>query len=140
MDDCISLSITHTGTFVFSTSHSFILKNVLVVPNIINNLLTISQFSFKNNCVFLFHPTYFLAACLSFFDAALIPASSMSCHPIQQLLHLLFSSHINPLTIRHYLLAHASSDIVIRLLNSIKTSFSCSPSSICMTCALSYPV
>ncbi|GAA0176282.1 hypothetical protein LIER_29300 [Lithospermum erythrorhizon] len=53
--------ITHLGDFSFSYSStkSFTLNNVLVVPNLPTNLVSIKRFSIDNNCYFLFGASSF---------------------------------------------------------------------------------
>jgi len=56
-----SLSITHTGSatlFVFCTQ--FLLQNLLLVPDICKNLLSVSKFTHDNNVFFEFHATHSL--------------------------------------------------------------------------------
>ena len=52
------LQIHHVGTFVFKpfSSYSFKLKNLLHVPHIKKNLLSVSQFARDNNIYFEFYP------------------------------------------------------------------------------------
>ena len=55
------LQITHTGiTSLPSSSGSFSLKNVLCVPQIVKNLLSVQKFVIDNSCFFEFWPSYFL--------------------------------------------------------------------------------
>lgn len=57
--DCTSLSITHTGsTFLNSPSHPFHSSNVLCVPNMKRNLISVSKFYQNNN--FCRYFTFFL--------------------------------------------------------------------------------
>lgn len=51
------LPITHIGSSVIPfPSRSFHLKNVLIVPKITTNLLSVSQFTRDNNVIMEFHP------------------------------------------------------------------------------------
>ncbi|CAL9028341.1 unnamed protein product, partial [Prunus brigantina] len=55
------LSITHVGSSSFSSSTgSFHLSNILHVPDITKQLLSVHQFSKDNNCYFEFHPSFFV--------------------------------------------------------------------------------
>ena len=55
------LQISKTGTSEISTpSSTFVLKNVLLVPEIHKNLLSVHQFCVDNNVYFEFHSYYFL--------------------------------------------------------------------------------
>ncbi|KAJ0962959.1 hypothetical protein J5N97_028081 [Dioscorea zingiberensis] len=55
------LSITHVGHYKIHTpTQSLLLKNVLCVPHITKNLLSVHKFAKDNNVFFEFHPDYFL--------------------------------------------------------------------------------
>jgi len=55
------LSITHKGSATLSISRTqFLLQNLLLVPDICKNLLSVSKFSRDNNVFFEFHSTHFL--------------------------------------------------------------------------------
>lgn len=56
------LSITHTeqSSFISPSNHVFHLKNLLHVPSVTKNLLTVSQFAHDNNIYFEFHPSFCL--------------------------------------------------------------------------------
>ena len=55
------LQITHTGITSLPSSSSFLsLKNVLCVPQIVKNLLSIQKFAIDNSYFFEFQPSYFL--------------------------------------------------------------------------------
>jgi hypothetical protein len=54
------LPIHHFGSSSLSSSNAtFLLNNVLHVPQIQKNLLSISKFTANNNVYFEFHPSYF---------------------------------------------------------------------------------
>jgi hypothetical protein len=54
------LKILHTGSSIFcSSSKSFFLNNILHVPHISKNLLSVYQFAKDNNVYFEFHPSFF---------------------------------------------------------------------------------
>ena len=54
------LHIHHIGSSILcSSSHDFFLKNILHVPHISQNLLSIHQFAKDNNVFFEFHPSFF---------------------------------------------------------------------------------
>ena len=60
IDDGIGLHITHSGlTFLSTPSHSFTLQNVLCVPNLKQNLISISQFCKSNQSSVEFLPSSF---------------------------------------------------------------------------------
>lgn len=57
------LIISNFGSSTLTTldkhsSHSFLLNNLLHVPNIIKNLMSVSQFAKDNDVFFEFHPTF----------------------------------------------------------------------------------
>jgi histone deacetylase 1/2 len=55
------MRITHIGQSILSTpSHPLHLKNILHVPSITRNLLSVKKFAHDNNVFFEFHPWYFL--------------------------------------------------------------------------------
>ena len=55
------LSILHTGHSLISTSSRPLkLRNILHVPNISKNLISVHRFATDSNVFFEFHPTYFL--------------------------------------------------------------------------------
>jgi histone deacetylase 1/2 len=55
------MRITHIGQFIIPTSsHSLHLKNILHVPSVTRNLLSVKRFTSDNNVFFKFHPWYFL--------------------------------------------------------------------------------
>lgn len=59
--DGSSLSITHTSTATLPTSStSFVLDKILVVPQITKNLISVQKFAQDNNVYFEFHNTFFL--------------------------------------------------------------------------------
>lgn len=59
--DGSGLNISHISSFVLS-SHTAdsSLKNVMHVPEISRNLLSVAQFIKDNNCSFEFHPSHFV--------------------------------------------------------------------------------
>jgi len=58
--DVSGLKITHTRTVSLSTSSSsFVLNNILVVPQITKNLLSVQKFAQDNNVYFEFHNLFF---------------------------------------------------------------------------------
>lgn len=79
-NDC-SVKISHIGqsTFIASNSRPLILKDLLYVPQITKNLLSVSQFARDNNVFFEFHPQFCfvkdLATKISSSGAALIVGS-----------------------------------------------------------------
>jgi histone deacetylase 1/2 len=57
----IGMRITHIGQSIIPTSsQSLHLKNILHVPSVTRNLLSVNFFSYDNNVFFEFHPWYFL--------------------------------------------------------------------------------
>lgn len=55
------LNISHIGTSKFHAhSHSFLLDQILVVPSIQKNLISVQKFAKDNNVFFEFHDSYFL--------------------------------------------------------------------------------
>ncbi|KAL3642739.1 hypothetical protein CASFOL_013554 [Castilleja foliolosa] len=65
MGNGAGLAITHFGNSVVkssscNTNHVFILKNLLHIPNITKNLISVSQFAKDNKVYFEFHPSYCL--------------------------------------------------------------------------------
>ena len=55
------MRITYIGHSTLSTpSHPLSLKNILHVPSITRNLLSVKKFTLDNNVFFEFHPWYFL--------------------------------------------------------------------------------
>jgi hypothetical protein len=55
------LPVAHIGTTSLSTPHSsLLLKDVLHVPQITKNLISVQNFTSVTNTFFEFHPTYFL--------------------------------------------------------------------------------
>ena len=55
------LPVAHIGTTSLSTPHSsLLLKDVLHVPQITKNLISVQNFTSITNTFFEFHPTYFL--------------------------------------------------------------------------------
>lgn len=59
--DGTPLSIANIGDSTFSTqSHSFILRNLLHVPSITKNLISIQKFCLDNSVIFEFHSTFFV--------------------------------------------------------------------------------
>jgi hypothetical protein len=55
------LAISHMGSSTLNASnHSFSLKNILLVPEIQKNLLSVQQFAQDNNVYFIFHANFFL--------------------------------------------------------------------------------
>jgi histone deacetylase 1/2 len=58
--DGSGLKITHTGTASLSTSFSsFVLNNILVLPQSTKNLLSVQKFAQDNNVYFEFHNVFF---------------------------------------------------------------------------------
>jgi hypothetical protein len=56
----IGLSISHSGSTALSFSRrNFLLKQLLHVPNICKNLLSVRQFSLDNDVFFEFHSSFF---------------------------------------------------------------------------------
>jgi histone deacetylase 1/2 len=55
------MRITHIGQSIIPTSsHPLYLKNILHVPYVTRNLLSVKRFTSDNNVFFEFHPWYFL--------------------------------------------------------------------------------
>jgi histone deacetylase 1/2 len=55
------MRITHIGhASIPSSSHTLHLRNILHVPKITRNLLSVKKFTYDNNAFFEFHPWYFL--------------------------------------------------------------------------------
>ena len=56
IDNGQGLNISNTGSFIVHSSpiNSFKLTNILYVPAISSNLLSVNQFSKDNNCLFVF--------------------------------------------------------------------------------------
>ena len=60
------LQISHVGNSSFKydlSSHSFRLNNLLHVPHITKNLLSVSQFAKDNKVFFEFHPNHYFVRC-----------------------------------------------------------------------------
>jgi hypothetical protein len=56
-----SLPINHIGSASLNSScHKFILKQILHVPNICKNLLSVSKFAYDNFIFFEFHSSHFV--------------------------------------------------------------------------------
>ena len=61
MGNGAGLDIHHIGHSLFTNSNrTFVLNNLLHVPNITKNLISVSQFAQDNNVYFEFHPFYCL--------------------------------------------------------------------------------
>ncbi|KAF5480595.1 hypothetical protein F2P56_001331 [Juglans regia] len=59
--DGSALPISNIGDSILSTSsHSFLLKKLLHVPNITKNLISVRQFCFDNSVFFEFHSSFFV--------------------------------------------------------------------------------
>jgi hypothetical protein len=57
-----TLPISHTGhVSLLSSAHTLTLKNVLVVPNLVKNLISIRRFTIDNLCSIEFDPFGFLS-------------------------------------------------------------------------------
>lgn len=116
-----SLPISHTGSF---SCPNFRMTNILVVPSIKKNLLSVRQFSQENDCDFIFSPNSFSVKCRhtgkTLFQGAIdqglysLPVSSPSAYHISQQLSL---------TRWHNRLGHAAFSTVCQLLNKPKVSF-----------------
>ena len=59
--DGTGMHITHIGQSIIPTStHPLHLKEILHVPSVTRNLLSVKRFTYDNNVFFEFHPWYFL--------------------------------------------------------------------------------
>ena len=135
--DGVSLPITHIGTLV-SSSPSFLLCQILVIPGITKNLLSVSQFALDNHCVYQFNSNSFIATSIKngqeilrrVLDNRLYCVTLPSYHSSTP-----FASVVS-LTSWHNCFGHATIDRLVRLLNSSNISVSRSLSSVCTTCAM----
>ncbi|KAJ0031730.1 hypothetical protein Pint_13506 [Pistacia integerrima] len=142
--DGVSLPITHTGTIEPTLSSPYRLSNVLVVPSIAKNLLSVSQFTKDNNCVFLFYPNYFFAISLHMgqtllhgkFDRGLYRVSPSKLVSPSSILTASYTSP-NKFNLWHHRLGHAIPKTIIRLLHSTNNFSYKDPKINCTACALS---
>uniref|UniRef100_A0A2N9HHN1 Reverse transcriptase Ty1/copia-type domain-containing protein n=1 Tax=Fagus sylvatica TaxID=28930 RepID=A0A2N9HHN1_FAGSY len=84
------LRIHHIGSSILcSSSKNFFLNNVLHVPNISQNLLSVYQFAKDNNVFFEFHPSFFCVKDLSSGVTLLSGKSKNGLYPLHSLQRLI---------------------------------------------------
>jgi hypothetical protein len=84
------LRIHHIGSSILcSSSKNFFLNNILHVPNISKNLLSVYQFAKDNNVFFEFHPSFFCVKDLSSGVTLLSGKSKNGLYPLHSLQRLI---------------------------------------------------
>lgn len=161
-------SIHHIGKFIFPSPHNasqpLILTNIMHVPNISKDLLSVSQFTKENNVYFEFHSdSYYVKSQrtnqvllegrlkygLYTFDEIKIDSSPFSVSCLSSSAQICNNSNNSGsiqqcnshgdslLSTWHAILGHASSKIVSLVLNKCKVTFSINNmNSVCDACCL----
>jgi hypothetical protein len=139
--DGTGLQISHTGQLSIPTPIKQInLKNVLHVPNIKTNLLSVSKLCKTNHCSVEFFPDYFVVKDLKsgqallhgplkqdLYHLPLKPPSSVSSPHA-------FSSSLQSPTIWHHILGHPAPQIIKHLSTSFQIPIKCPTSFECSSC------
>ncbi|RVW59875.1 Retrovirus-related Pol polyprotein from transposon RE1 [Vitis vinifera] len=142
------LRILHTGTTFFpSSSKTFQLRQVLHVPDIATNLISVSQFCADNNTFFEFHPRFFfvkdqvtkkillqgsLEHGLYRFPARFVPSPAAfvsSSYDRSSNLSLTTTT-----TLWHSRLGHPADNILKHILTSCNISHQCHKNNVCCAC------
>ena len=126
--DGSGLSITHIGSFSLHTTHNtFKLNNVLCVPTMKKNLISISQFCTSNNVSIEFLPTAFLVKDIQTRTTLLKGNTKDGVYewPISPPL-LAFSSRKTTLSEWHQRLGHPTFKILKQIVSKNKFDFSSS--------------
>lgn len=146
-----TINISHIETCTIEGTRSLYLNNLLRVPSIKKNLISVSQFAKENNVYFEFHPGFCLVRDLlnknillqGKLDQGLYKFSNMRkrsfCNNLEWCNNVSTNNDkdVNILDAWHCKLGHSSSDVVKQVLNENKISFPklCS-SNICTHCQI----
>uniref|UniRef100_A0A2N9GHH1 Retrovirus-related Pol polyprotein from transposon TNT 1-94-like beta-barrel domain-containing protein n=1 Tax=Fagus sylvatica TaxID=28930 RepID=A0A2N9GHH1_FAGSY len=96
------LQIHHIGSSILcSSSKNFFLTNILHVPQIRHNLLSLYQFAKDNNVFFEFHPSFFcvkdLFSAATLLKGVTVVSTLSILYNVSQIIVLLFSVNVCPL-------------------------------------------